>query len=285
VLVASQPPSAAEAPLITFQQAIARALQQQQQQQHQQQQQQFASVKPRSVSVSMGAPLPPPQFAAAGGVGGGGIGGSSGGGGGVAALMMQGQKVREGETRAHDCTRDCLHAPIRAHAGELKLVDGASKGGLEELRASADAIGKIAKKISQLQLGDKQVTTMQCVTCNTCNCLRCRRRATLPFRSCFSWASSTPSLQQARARGSPLTASFPPRCTPLPPSLSRRPLQILRSAGRPNKRANGGGGAQAGRRPPPHRLVLRVRAPTPSINTACACQTTLRLQLQSQAAA
>ena len=58
-----------------------------------------------------------------------------------------------------------MHALWRAHArtqqhactGDLKLVDGASKGGLEELRASADAIGKIAKKISQLQLGDKQV--------------------------------------------------------------------------------------------------------------------------------
>ncbi len=42
-------------------------------------------------------------------------------------------------------------------AGDLKLMDGASRGGIEELRASADAIAKIAKKISGLQLGDKQV--------------------------------------------------------------------------------------------------------------------------------
>ena len=36
-------------------------------------------------------------------------------------------------------------------------MDGASRGGIEQLRASADAIAKIAKKISSLQLGDKQV--------------------------------------------------------------------------------------------------------------------------------
>jgi hypothetical protein len=45
----------------------------------------------------------------------------------------------------------------------LKLVDGASKGGIEELKASADSIAKIAKKISALSLGDKQVVC--CVYC------------------------------------------------------------------------------------------------------------------------
>ena len=46
---------------------------------------------------------------------------------------------------------------IHSLAGDLKLVDGASRGGIEELRASADSIAKIAKKISGLQLGDRQV--------------------------------------------------------------------------------------------------------------------------------
>jgi hypothetical protein len=43
------------------------------------------------------------------------------------------------------------------HLGELKLVNCAAKGGIEELRASADAIAKIAKKISSLNLGEKHV--------------------------------------------------------------------------------------------------------------------------------
>lgn len=53
----------------------------------------------------------------------------------MAALMTQEQQARE---------------------GDLKLVDHATRGGIEELRASADAIAKIAKKISGLHLGDKQ---------------------------------------------------------------------------------------------------------------------------------
>lgn len=46
---------------------------------------------------------------------------------------------------------------VHCCTGDLKLVDHATRGGIEELRASADAIAKIAKKISGLHLGDKQV--------------------------------------------------------------------------------------------------------------------------------
>ena len=90
-------------------------------------------------------------------------------GGGMAALMMQEQKAREGDfwclewiafcnpswESISTCCAVCDALVVRA--GDLKLMDGASRGGIEELRASADAIAKIAKKISSLQLGDKQV--------------------------------------------------------------------------------------------------------------------------------
>ncbi len=76
--------------------------------------------------------------------------------------MIKEQKSREGGIMFQQpCVANC-HQEKNASlfhrcAGDLKLVDGASKGGIEELKASADAIAKIAKKISALHLGDKQV--------------------------------------------------------------------------------------------------------------------------------
>ncbi len=77
----------------------------------------------------------------------------------MAALMVQEQKAREGDPITCDDVPIPNRFAIEIHAlpGDLKLVDGASRGGIEELRASADSIAKIAKKISGLQLGDRQV--------------------------------------------------------------------------------------------------------------------------------
>jgi hypothetical protein len=87
----------------------------------------------------------------------------------MAALMIKEQKSREGGV----IVSDIMHGMANYHrketaslfhrcAGDLKLVDGASKGGIEELKASADSIAKIAKKISALHLGDKQVACCVC---------------------------------------------------------------------------------------------------------------------------
>ena len=77
----------------------------------------------------------------------------------MAALMVQEQKAREGDPITCDDVpiQNRFTNEIHAPAGDLKLVDGASRGGIEELRARADSIAKIAKKISGLQLGDRQV--------------------------------------------------------------------------------------------------------------------------------
>lgn len=121
VLVVAPPPPAADSPILTIQQAIALAAHNQR----------LDASKPRSVSVSVEYQQPSfqSQTAAAQGFA------SRVAGGGMAALMMEQQKARE---------------------GDLKLVNGASRGGIEELKASADSIAKIAKKISGLKLGDKQ---------------------------------------------------------------------------------------------------------------------------------
>ena len=76
-------------------------------------------------------------------------------------------------------------------------MDGASRGGIEQLRASADAIAKIAKKISSLQLGDKQVhcavlkrnqNVLLRLYCSMCaiHAMACRKEMRR-CRSYYSW--------------------------------------------------------------------------------------------------
>jgi hypothetical protein len=141
---------------MTIQQAISLALQNQR----------LESSKPRSISAPPAAiPFYPHtgdsiqtsqhQAAAAHSLG------SRSLAGGMAALMIKEQQSREGGILfQQSCVANCHEEYARLFhrcAGDLKLVDGASKGGIEELKASADAIAKIAKKISALRLGDKQV--------------------------------------------------------------------------------------------------------------------------------
>ena len=75
-------------------------------------------------------------------------------------------------------------------------MDGASRGGIEELKASADSIAKIAKKISGLKLGDKQARCSKFlfdetrVTPRTFdNRFSVFRKETPRCRSCCSWDS------------------------------------------------------------------------------------------------